>query len=202
VSRIDTPLLDIFSVKLFNQLVFDIPLVREFIDRTETFKTSHRADVTFHEDRVNLAIFSRGAQVENKSLELGISCKPFDWQLSSLTEVCGSCLPPLSTLESLEVRRDRKYLDDIETVQWVDLLRPFASVKSLILDDQVARLVAPALQELTGESVTEVLPALQNLFLRPSARSRPIQEAIAQFVTARQLSEHPVAVHYQDQRIW
>ena len=202
VSRIDTPLLDIFSVKLFNQLVFDIPLVREFIDRTETFKASHRADVIFHEDRVNLTIFSRGAQVEKKSLELGISCKPFDWQLSSLAEVCGSCLPPLPTLESLEVRRDRKYLDDIETVQWVDLLRPFASVKSLILDDQVARLVAPALQELTGESVTEVLPALQNLFLRPSARSRPIQEAVAQFVTARQLSEHPVVVHYQDQRIW
>ena len=158
----------------------------------KTFKASHRADVTFHESRINLTIFSRGAQVEVKSLELGISCKPSDWQLSSLAEVCGSCLPPLPTLERLEVRRSRKDWDDIETVQWVDLLRTFASVKSLILDDQIARLVAPALQELPGESVTEVLPALQNLFLEESQPSKLVKEAIGKFIAARQLSGCPV----------
>jgi hypothetical protein len=71
-------------------------------------------------------------------------------------------------------------------------------VKHLVLDDQLAQLVAPALQELTGERITEVLPALQNLSLSLSARSGPIQDTIAQFVTARRLSGHPVAVLYMD----
>jgi len=102
-------------------------------------------------------------------------------------------------LERLEIRRWKEpWQDDIENSQWLELLYLFSSVKNLVLDDQPAQLVAPALQELTGERVTEVLPALQNISLTLSARSGPIQDAIAQFVTARRLSGHPVAVLYKD----
>ena len=136
-------------------------------------------------------------------LYLHISCNPSDWQLSSLAQLYNAAFSPLPAIQRLELNDNRQYWqDDIENVQWLEVLHLFASVRDLVLQGELVRLVAPALKELTGESVTEVLPALQNLFLRPSARSRPIQEAIAQFVTARQLSEHPVAVHYQDQRIW
>jgi len=59
-------------------------------------------------------------------------------------------------------------------------------------------LVAPALQELAGERATEVLPALQNLFLRTLGRqpSGPVKEAIGQFIATRQPYGHPVTVHY------
>jgi hypothetical protein len=108
-------------------------------------------------------------------------------------------------LKRLEIRqwerqryRQRPWLDDIENSQWLELLHPFSFVKHLVLGSKLAQLVAPALQELTGGRVTEVLPALQKLSLTLSARSGPIQDTIAQFVTARRLSGHPVAVFYED----
>jgi hypothetical protein len=86
--------------------------------------------------------------------------------------------------------------DDIENTQWLDLLRPYINVKDLQLSKKVAPCVAPALQEITGERVKEVLPALQNLSLHDFKASRPVEEAIMQFVAARQFSGHPVTIHY------
>jgi hypothetical protein len=54
--------------------------------------------------------------------------------------------------------------------------------------------MASALRELVGGRTTEVLPSLQNIFLARSEASGPFQEAIRQFVAARQLSGHPIAI--------
>ena len=205
VSRIDAPLLDSITIKFFNQLIFDTPLLRHFLCRTDIFKVPHLANVAFDNRAIILTVFSRGVTGGHSLLELRISCKPLDWQLSSLVQVCSSSLPPLSTLKRLEIRqwerqryRQRPWQDDIENSQWLELLHPFSFVKHLVLGSKLAQLVAPALKELTGGRVTEVLPALQKLSLTLSARSGPIQDVIAQFVTARRLSGHPVAVFYED----
>jgi hypothetical protein len=60
----------------------------------------------------------------------------------------------------------------------------------------VALCVAPALQELAGkgEGVTEVLPALKNLFIERRQPLPPVQEATWKFLVARELSGHPVVV--------
>jgi hypothetical protein len=49
--------------------------------------------------------------------------------------------------------------------------------------------IAPTLQELVGERVIEVLPALQCLFLDKLHPSGTVQEEIVKFVNARQLAE-------------
>ena len=88
---------------------------------------------------------------------------------------------------------------EIEAIQWQELLHPFTSVNRMTLEcKDPVWLVAPALQELAGERAVEVLPALQNLFLRTLGRqpSGPIKEAIGQFIATRQLYGHPVTVHY------
>ena len=55
-----------------------------------------------------------------------------------------------------------------------------------------------ALQELVGARITEVLPSLQNIFVEGLEELEPsglfFQENIEQFVTARQLSDHPIAI--------
>jgi len=45
-----------------------------------------------------------------------------------------------------------------------------------------------------------VLPALKNLSLTTSdlSPSGPLKEAIEEFIATRQLSGHPVTVHYED----
>jgi hypothetical protein len=104
----------------------------------------------------------------------------------------------LSNLEHLDISEGQyppsHWQDDIENIQWLELLQPFSTVKNLYLPDKIAPHVAPALQELTGERVMEVLPALEVLMLHGPRPSSPVQEAIEQFVAAREASGHDVAV--------
>jgi hypothetical protein len=189
-----------FKTTFFNQLIFDTPLLRHFISHTEIIKAHYRATVAFHGHRVEVGISPQEGAVVNEGVFLGISCKPSDWQLSSLAQVCTSSLPPLDTLEHLEILSHRSHRqDDIEITQWLELLNPFASVKNLVLSRVSVLLVAPVLQELAGERITEVLPMLQNIRSeepRPS-RHHDIKDAIQQFIAVRQLSGHLVAVHYE-----
>ena len=67
-------------------------------------------------------------------------------------------------------------------------------MKDFYLYSEFTPRIAPTLQELVGERVTDVLPALKNLFLEEPLPSGPVQERIGQFVAARQLAGHPIAV--------
>ena len=85
--------------------------------------------------------------------------------------------------------------DNIDNELWVELLRPFSTVKNLYLPKNVASRVGPALQELVeAEVLPTVLPALQNIFERGLESSGPVQEGIGQFVAARQVVGHLIAV--------
>ena len=96
-------------------------------------------------------------------------------------------------------KKKKDWQGEVEVIQWRELLHPFTAVKKLTLkSEDLVRLVTPALQELAGGEATEVLPALQNLFLDTERRSGPVKEAMEQFITARQLCGHPVTVHYWD----
>ena len=194
VSLIDTPLLDHFRITFFHQLIYDAPLLRHFISRTEIIKAHYRAHAAFHGDRAEVGFSPHGMIVVNEGLLLEISCAPSDWQLSSLAQVCSSSLLPLSTLEHFRIFSYRSHWqDDIESIQWLELLYPFTSVKHLGLSDGSVPLVAPALQELSGERVTEVLPMLQNLQFDEQELSGPAENAIQQFIDARQRSGRPIA---------
>jgi hypothetical protein len=195
VSRIDVTRLSDGSIALFNQLIFDPHLLHEFFSRTEFFKAYNRATVLFYRSTI---YFKLGSQ-----FALRILCTTLDWQLSSMAQVCSSSMHPFSTLERLDIQvregfSSPDWYQDLENDQWLEFLRPFKALKDLYLVGNVATLVAPALQELAGEDGTGVLPALQNLFIEERELSKLTQEAVVQFVTARELSGHPIAVHNWD----
>ena len=135
------------------------------------------------------------ATIEGK-FTLAISCKQSDWQLSSLAQVLGLVLTPaverLYILEGQNLRPS--WQDDIESGQWMEVLHPISAVKDLYLSWEFAPRIAPTLQELVEGRVTEVLPALQTLFLEEALPLGPVQESIEKFVAARHLAGHPVAV--------
>ena len=166
-----------------------------------TIDTAH---IRLFSDNFDVILSGRGETADDDPvpLHLSISCKPLDWQLSALAQVLDSFLSSLQTVESLEIGAYHNNLhDEFEVIQWRELLHPFSSVKDMTLTcKESVRLIAPALQELAGERATEVLPALKNIFFqtydwRPSG---PVKEAIGQFIATRQLSSHPVTVHYRD----
>ena len=206
LSQIETPILNESDFCFFNQLIFDAPLLGHFIRRTETFMTTHTARVQFSSWGVCVTLSGREEMPNNdrEALRLEVSCEPLDWQLSAVVQVLNSFLFSLPTLESLEIAVSRKdWQAEIEVIQWQELLHLFTSVKDMTLrfEDSV-RLVAPALQELAEERATEVLPALQNIFLSTDWRpSGPVKEAIEQFIAARQLYGQTVTVHHQDTEI-
>jgi hypothetical protein len=130
---------------------------------------------------------------------LTILCKPSGWQLSSLTQFCDSPFISLFNPEHLDIREmiyfRPHWQGDVENIQWLELLQSFTTVKSLFLSKEFTLRVVPALQELSGERIMDVLPALQTIFLPEPSLLGPIEKAVVQFVTARQLSGHPVAVN-------
>jgi hypothetical protein len=202
VTQIDVPLLEKIFMTFFNQLIFDILHchLHKFLCRTEEFTVFDRACVSFYESSVDIELSSQPWIDDAPRVRLAISCRMLDWQLSSLAQVCDSALPTLSSLERLDILDGTSDLvpgkDDIENTQWLDLLRPFTNIKDLHLYNQLIPYVAPALQELTGTRITEVLPALQNIFLHEVGASRPVEEGIVLFVAARHFSGHRVAIHH------
>jgi hypothetical protein len=198
VARIDAPRLDDLMINFFHQLTFDTPQLTQFISRTPNFTTHDRAHVVFSDKGAWVTLPVTHPQTFDGMLLLGISCSQSDWQLSSLTQVCSSFFPQplIYGVEDLSIRVDTfsrpRWQDDIDSNQWLELLHPFTAVRELHISSEFTQSIAPALQELVGERVTEVLPVLQSLFLDepPSA----VKDAIEQFVAARQLDGHPIAI--------
>ena len=67
-------------------------------------------------------------------------------------------------------------------------------MKELYISRKFTPYIVPTLQELVGGRVSEVLPALQTLFLEAALPPGPVQESIEKFVAARQLAGRPLAV--------
>jgi hypothetical protein len=202
VARIDAPLLDDLRITFFHQLIFDTPQLVQFFARTPNIQPAVEARFDF---------FNRKVEITSPStypgkIELGVSCSQSDWQLSSLAQVCSSPLP-----EAFIPKVERLYIydyeneygrlrwqDDIEDSQWLEVLQPFTALKDLYVSTEFLPRFAPVFQELAGERVTEVLPALQSLFLEELHPSGPVWEAIEKFVAARQLAGRPIAVSHWD----
>ena len=197
VARIDAPRLNSLSITLFHQLILDTPRLTQFISRTPNFEAHDKARVSFFNRSVSVALPQR-------NLYLKISCSQLDWQVSSIAQVCNSesSFPQalISAVGRLYIFESSRYgfldgQDGIENSQWLELFHPFTGVKGLYIPSKLTGRIAPALQELVGERSTEVLPTLQTLFLtRNSLLDKRAQKAITQFVAARRLAGHPIAV--------
>jgi hypothetical protein len=197
VARIDAPLLGSLWVTLFHQLIFDISQLPQFVRRISRFEALNEAHVDFGIYGVWVESHPPTRSLDEKS-GLGISCSELDRQLSSLPQIFTSFFPSIYMVEHLHVYGplylQSEWQGDIENMQWLEILRPFTFVKNLYVSKEFAHCIAPALQELAGERLTNMLPALETLFLEALQPSGPVQEAIGKFIAARQLLGRPVAI--------
>jgi len=203
IFRIDTPALDFVDIDFFMDLDFHIPqlnqLISEMISRVEK---PNRAVLFFRETmiQIQIQIQSTGRAI----LSFAIHCDRLDYQVSSMTQVCRELSPYLSFVERLDMMPSSgtslALQDDMDSTQWLELFHPFIAVQSLRVTKKLVPLVAPALQGLTGDGAKEVLPALSNLHLEGFEPSGSLREAIPPFITARQLSDHPVAIEFGEKQ--
>ena len=196
VACIDAPQLNSLGITFFSDIVFDTPQLVQFINRTPVSEALEKARIVFweHEDDTE-AKFSSQTESGYGKFEVKVLCRGPDRQISSLEQLCTSCLPPLSMLQDLYIYGFvEDWTDSIESTLWLGLLHPSTAVKNLYLSEDFASLIAPALKELVQGRMTVVLPALQNILLEELESSGPVREGIGQFVAARQSAGHSIAI--------
>jgi hypothetical protein len=195
VARIDTPVLNQLNMTFFPKPPFDVPHLKQFIDRAKALKPSKVAE---------LRISSWSIHLDLHGPSLGVRCDRFEWQVSSFALLCGQVSHLLSLVERLDLPpispSSKSVMGSTQFLtQFLEIFRPFTSARSLYVSEGLMPLVASALQGLIGERATEMLPNLRDIFLERSARSGSIQEVIQPFIDARRLSGRPVAVHYLEE---
>jgi hypothetical protein len=200
LARIDAPRLYDLKITFFNEIIFDLPQLFQFVSRRPTLKAPAKGHIEL--DYGAIVKFSSETS-DDGVLTVEILCTSSDWQLSSLEQVCTSFLPPVSTLEDLHISGHwgvwpPRPQDNVENTLWLDLIRSFVAVKNLYLSKELVPCIATALQELVGGRVTEILPTLENIFLQGFQPSGPLHEGIEKFLAARQLTSHRVAVSRWD----
>ena len=202
VARINTPKLRYANMTFFNQIDFDCPRLAQFINCTPTLRGRDEAHVQFRDSNANIALRHRTSDPDYDDLSIYVLCEEPDWQLSSIEQVCNSL--PLSLVEDLYIEPD-PYLelvwenDAIENTLWLEVLVSFITVKNLYLSKEFAPGIAAALRELVSGRITEVLPSLQNIFVKGLEPSGPFQENLGQFIVSRQLSGHPIVLSVWDE---
>ena len=201
VARINAPQLYRLSTKFFDDIVFhDIdfstPELNQFISCMPIFGTCDEARFIFDRRRDSLLLRlcqSHPEPSDRRMVEVEILSFQ---QLSTMVRICILSLRPPLTIENLyicEVLYSRFRSRD-ENTEWLDLLLPFTAVKNLYVSKEFARHIALALQEITRGGRTEVLSTLHNIYLEGSPPSVTVEEGIRQFISARQLTNHPVAI--------
>ena len=203
LARIDAPRLNELLITFFNQIIFNTPQLFQLISRRPTLSALEKGHILF-DHRLVIVKFPSQISNNNRVLSVAIPCTALEWRISSLEQVCTTSLPPVSTLEDLYIYEGSsmrpRWQNNVENTLWLELLRPFAAMKNLYLDERIAERITPALQELVGARTTEVLPTLENIFLkRPQVGpSILFQEGIEKFFAARQLTNRPVTVSRWD----
>ena len=202
MARIDAPLLNSISITclpIADHFIFDFLQLSQFMGRTASFQELHEAHVFFDCDCVEVNSLPPTRILDVRS-EFRIRSEFLEWELSSLVQVLTSFFHSIYTVEHLYITLPdnlaSRWINAVENIQWLEVFRPFDAVKNLYLCKETAQCIAPVLQERVGESVTNVLPALERIFLEELEASGPDEDAIGQFVTAREVLGHPVAVSH------
>jgi hypothetical protein len=180
VTLIDTPQLDSMDIIFINELDFEIQRLAQFINRT--LKLAER-------DETHVEFNGPSARIVSGTLQIYIDGGELDRCLSSVSQFGSYSIT--FTVKDFYIACQPSHTFWIEYTLWLQLLLPFTAVKNLYLCKAFAPSLAATLQELVGDRMTEVLPSLQNIFVD---ELEPFEKNIGQFIVARQLSGHPIAI--------
>ncbi len=202
-ARIDAPQLDDIVIFYSDQVVhFGVPQLSEFINRSDNLKRTLSRDcqLTLYYDCVDFHI-GGGTSDEaecwdrDRGISVCIICKEIDQQILHMAHVLSSISAILSNMVHFAINPESfesgilSESEDLDEVEWLQLLHPFSSVQTLSVSGRFAGHVSRALEDIAGVMVTEVLPALDLLCLE----DQPVS-SVDNFVAVRRDSGHPVTV--------
>jgi hypothetical protein len=197
VGRIDAPRLMDIDTTFFSQPTMDASQLGQFIDQLEPLKSPREANIETSTHAISITISF--TEPSDSHLQLQISCKQLDWQLSSMAQVCQQFSPFLSRVSDLCVNADHPSTeqDDVDSERWMDLVRSFNGVREFSLAGELTAEILCALGPADGGHST-VLPALRMLRVeKHMTANEPSWRAVRSFKTLRWLSGLPVRLSTQ-----
>ena len=199
VAQITAPLLKQLDITFFNQLTFTLPHLSNFIVRTERLVLP-KAKVAFLKDTVFINLLPSRMRQQDGCIVLRVTCKPLDWQIDCLAQVCSALMPALSgvenlTIDSMTVWQSGEPGGLVEGTTWQELLRSFTGLKKLGVCDQLLGELSSALEVGGIGSDPSFLPSLQGLVV--DVMLYTINPTFSSFIRARQVAGLPgdIAFH-------
>ena len=192
VARINLPALCMVTIRLFNQVFFEVPQFCQFIFRLNAPRLPTWVSVTLSAEFVGV-LFANETH-RNENYVLGISCRRLDWQLSFVTQISSQLSHLLSTVHSLTIQRVHELPteeEDVDSSQWIELFQPFTHLTQVhILEKELVPGIVQAL--VAGGTAAGVLPELTMLHLSEYDRSPSVTKDAKQFVATYELSGRTV----------
>ena len=194
VAQIDCPQMDRINIYYFNQLAdFQVAHLSQFIDRSAGPEMTliRHAEVIFSNDSVSFTLSPHENYPYSHLRQVDIICEGIDWQVSHMAQVLSQIPVALSRVVHLWLEMttasEKVGADDVE---WLHLLHQFPTVRTLHVNWDLARHVAPVLEGqvegTTGGMAAEVLPSIKLIWIG--------DQKLKKFKAARRLSGRPVTV--------
>ena len=199
VAQIDCPELNHIHVYITNPVVdFQVAQLAKFLNRSVGPEMSPYSptEVDLDDDRVMIKVFcdpNLRYDVWKPQRRRATIIIYYQWtnrQVSLIAEVVNRFSAILSTVVYLSLMWPEYH--QIDDIDWLHLLHPFSAVQTLHVSSRLARHLAPVLEDIPAERVTEVLPSLWLAYLEGHPGS-----FLKKFVAARELSDRLVAVFYR-----
>ncbi|KAI9437229.1 hypothetical protein H4582DRAFT_1958738 [Lactarius indigo] len=192
VSRIHAPQLNQIYIKYLNWYFnFQVAQLFEFIDRSEDPELAliRYTDVNFSDQWVTFKMYPcPESHPDWNHVGAWIYCQGIKQQVSIIAQVFSQPSALLSRVVHLKLSRygtKAACYDD----EWLRLLRQFSTVRTLHVSRVFAGYIGLALETVTGDMVTKVLPVLDLIYLD----SEPVS-LVENFLAARRLCGRPVTI--------
>ena len=193
VCRITTPCAKMLQIQLSRQVTYSVPHLGQFMNNIENLRF-HDALIMFKDKEIQVGMSLR--ETDTYPFVIRVDCWHLDWQVSIVAQVCNGLSQVVSTMELLDLRREvhsqsSEDHNDVDRIEWRNLLRSFSNVKTLGVGNGLVEQLSRCLRLEDGELPLDLLPELQKLGY---SESRDTGDAFTSFIDARQNAGHPVTL--------
>ena len=192
LPRVTTPLLERLQLIFFDEPIFSLPHLLQFINKSKNLKCGS-AKLSFLEWGVLMRVYPH-EEAKIYAFQMSLSSTFLSRQISGVSQIGNALRMAFSSVEdlTLEFRRSITLFEltnSTDRAQCRELLRSFSNVKTLRVPSDLVGKVARSLRPEDGESPIELLPELKEL---ACPLNNVVRVAFAPFINARQSAGHPV----------
>jgi hypothetical protein len=193
VCRITTPRLENLQIRLFNEFMFSVPRLPQFMNTTENLRFN-KAVIRFKDKHTDLLMFFREA--DTYAFGVRVDCWHLDRQVSSVAQISNALSQVFSVVDHLTLEHEvhspsSEERNDVDRIEWHNLLRSFSNVKTLRVKNGLVEELSRCLRLEDGELPLELLPELQELTYFGSLDTGDV---FTSFIDSRQNAGRPVTL--------